>query len=430
MQTGSDRGDQQLSVYEQQWDHTWESFNRAIRSPDDFNAFLWLFQLVKSFTGYLYFKSGLYKFRIHLYWRSGVPAFGISLICVLVMSYYLNLRSAVIARWSCPSMNYTGKMCDQPSYMRTLFHDGFVFYVGIMILFHYISTCFRSPGVALAANYDRFYNSQDDLQDDLRWKSVDSQGGFCCFGPTLDVRAERELVSKYETLGTSRRSLDSNEVFPSLHWTECEKCKISRPPRCHHCSVCNRCILRFDHHCVWLNNCIGQNNYRNFLSTLLFVSIGCFYGVTVLWSPFYEPLKQQVSEHGWHFLYENKTGFLNLPPLGTLVRQFWSTGLEQEIVVKLVFPLLVSVGVLQAVFLSYHIRYTVLARTTLEYKILLDRQYQNLVQRNEIYPVPRNPFDRGWLENVRDVLGPAPGLIFLPIPVNLNVDSKLDKKAT
>lgn len=36
-----------------------------------------------------------------------------------------------------------------------------------------------------------------------------------------------------------------------------------------HCRACNKCVLRFDHHCQWVNNCIGQLNYWSFIKLLL-----------------------------------------------------------------------------------------------------------------------------------------------------------------
>ncbi|CAG4929542.1 unnamed protein product [Parnassius apollo] len=57
----------------------------------------------------------------------------------------------------------------------------------------------------------------------------------------------------------------------------CNKCISPKPPRTHHCSVCDKCILAMDHHCPWLNNCVGYYNARHFYLYMVFMVAGVIF---------------------------------------------------------------------------------------------------------------------------------------------------------
>jgi len=67
----------------------------------------------------------------------------------------------------------------------------------------------------------------------------------------------------------------------------CKTCKIVKPARSKHCRICNVCVAKFDHHCVWVKQCIGERNYKWFLAFILSHCLLCFYATYIGFWVFY-----------------------------------------------------------------------------------------------------------------------------------------------
>lgn len=74
----------------------------------------------------------------------------------------------------------------------------------------------------------------------------------------------------------------SESLLQHEDWTVCTRCETYRPPRAHHCRICKRCIRRMDHHCPWINNCVGERNQKYFIQFLVYVGVLAVYAIALV----------------------------------------------------------------------------------------------------------------------------------------------------
>ncbi|KAK9679921.1 palmitoyltransferase swf1 [Basidiobolus ranarum] len=81
----------------------------------------------------------------------------------------------------------------------------------------------------------------------------------------------------------------------------CTTCCLQKPARSKHCSMCKACIARSDHHCIWVNNCVGLNNHRYFIAFLSSTAITCIYASVMIAKILYGEIARQDLLNSWYW---------------------------------------------------------------------------------------------------------------------------------
>ena len=73
--------------------------------------------------------------------------------------------------------------------------------------------------------------------------------------PEISKAEEEDVVIR-----VSSNSEESQDFPPRF----CLVCNLDQPVRARHCTSCKKCVFKWDHHCTWLGNCIGERNYLGY----------------------------------------------------------------------------------------------------------------------------------------------------------------------
>ncbi|KAJ3857942.1 DHHC palmitoyltransferase-domain-containing protein [Lentinula lateritia] len=132
---------------------------------------------------------------------------------------------------------------------------------------------------------------------------VTTNPGFVEDLPRVDGRGflwatPRNMLKERPLTEGVRWSTELNVTKAEL--TKCRKCGQQKPERSHHCRICNRCVLKYDHHCpVRINQCVGLYNERHFVLFMAYLCISTFCFCVLGYPQFFDALGLTFKRDPW-----------------------------------------------------------------------------------------------------------------------------------
>ncbi|XP_037867922.1 palmitoyltransferase ZDHHC20-B isoform X5 [Bombyx mori] len=211
----------------------------------------------------------------------------------------------------------------------------------------------------------------------------------------------------------------------------CNRCVLVKPDRAHHCSICARCVLKMDHHCPWVNNCVCFHNYKFFMLFLGYALLYCLF-VMATCLPYFIRLWKMYEEYKHaHCDLILESGAYTKICVDMINGDFGTATSSGRYHIIFAFFVSLMFAISLGSLFGYHCYLVVNNRTTLDMLINNRRlnthggsfiriMLKNLV--HEAFRAPmfrggadKNGFSIGAFKNFKEVFGNSPNLWLVPV---------------
>lgn len=90
-----------------------------------------------------------------------------------------------------------------------------------------------------------------------------------------------ETITEEEECAKKDEASDEDDVVLFIENKFCSACHLEMPLRTKHCKDCDQCVATHDHHCPWVNNCIGELNVKQFYIYLFLQAAQLINGLSI-----------------------------------------------------------------------------------------------------------------------------------------------------
>ncbi|XP_045454415.1 palmitoyltransferase ZDHHC2-like [Melitaea cinxia] len=211
----------------------------------------------------------------------------------------------------------------------------------------------------------------------------------------------------------------------------CNRCVLVKPDRAHHCSICSRCVLKMDHHCPWVNNCVCFHNYKFFMLFLGYALLYCLFVMSTClpyFIRFWKMYQEYKHAHCDHLL---NNGTYSKQCMDIFNGDFGTSGSAGRYHIVFAFFVALMFAISLGSLFGYHCYLVAHNRTTLDMLVsyrrlgsptgqIINAMLKNMI--NEAFRAPtfrggadKNGFSIGAYNNFKEVFGDDPNLWIVPI---------------